>query len=105
MHGAGLEFPSSGWRVCGGGVMLPTLGMCSKPKWMPWAKRIGHVVGSREPQMFLAELLGDRLGHETLVMSAWCTAAVVLFRAHICRFLSIGLMVGVSGGGFILATS
>lgn len=86
-------------------VMLPSLGMCSKPKWMPWAKRIGHVVRSREPQMFLAELLGDQLGCETLVMSAWGTAAVVLFKAHMCHFLSIGLMVGVSGGGFILATS
>lgn len=86
-------------------VMLPSLGMCGKAKWMPWAKRIGHVVGSREPQMFLAELLGDQLGCETLVMSAWGTAAVVLFKAHVpfplYRFNGWSLWWGFHPGNFL----
>lgn len=86
-------------------VMLPSLGMCGKAKWMPWAKRIGHVVRSREPQMFLAELLGDQLGCETLVMSAWGTAAVVLFKAHVpfplYRFNGWSLWWGFHPGNFL----
>lgn len=85
--------------------MLPAFSAVSPSGFgMAWAKCIGHDVDSREPQMFLAEQLGDQLGHETLVMSARGTAAEILFKAHKCHFLSIGLMVGISAGGFILAT-
>lgn len=67
--------------------MLPAFSAVSPSGFgMAWAKCIGHAVDSRELQMFLAEQLGDQLGHETLVMSARGTAAEILFKAHKCHF-------------------